>query len=93
MWKLGVEGVLQQSAFTFNHSSDQIYRGLVNGRMVYVVPWSKRGDPFEITKIIQLHNITYTKATPSEYSLWIHYGYDNLRQASDWRFTSVVASP
>ncbi|KAL8809353.1 MAG: hypothetical protein Q9200_003490 [Gallowayella weberi] len=84
-WNLGAERVLQQSAFTFNHSSDQIYTGLVNGGMVYIVPWSKRGDPIEITKIIQQHSITYTKATPSEYSLWMQYGGDNLRQATRWR--------
>ncbi|KAL8801632.1 MAG: hypothetical protein Q9182_004317 [Xanthomendoza sp. 2 TL-2023] len=84
-WNLGAERVLQQSAFTFNHSSDQIYTGLVNGGMVYIVPWSKRGDPIEITKIIQQNSITYTKATPSEYSLWMQYGGDNLRQANRWR--------
>lgn len=86
MWKLGAERVLQQSAFTFNHSSDQMYTGLVNGGMVYIVPWAKRGDPLEITKIIREHDITYTKATPSEYSLWLQYGQENLRQASNWRF-------
>ena len=85
MWKLGAERTLQQSAYTFNHSSDQIYTGLVNGGMVYTVPWSKRGDPLEITNIIQEHSITYTKATPSEYSLWMQYGGENLRQASQWR--------
>ncbi|GAP93361.2 putative lovastatin nonaketide synthase protein [Rosellinia necatrix] len=86
MWKLGAERVLQQSAFTFNHSSDQMYTGLVNGGMVYVVPWDKRGNPIEITQIIQQHSITYTKATPSEYLLWMQYGGDSLRQASQWRF-------
>ncbi|KAL6716651.1 hypothetical protein ACLMJK_006219 [Lecanora helva] len=85
MWDLGAERTLQQSAFTFNHSSDQMYTGLVNGGMVYVVPWSKRGDPLEITKIIQQHSITYTKATPSEYSLWMQYGRENLREATSWR--------
>lgn len=35
-WKLGAERVLQQSAFTFNHSSDQIYTGLVS-RIFYCV--------------------------------------------------------
>ena len=84
-WKLGAERTLQQSAYTFNHSSDQIYTGLVNGGMVYTVPWSKRGDPLEITKILQEHSITYTKATPSEYSLWMQYGGDNLQKASQWR--------
>ncbi|KAI0597513.1 hypothetical protein F4775DRAFT_593206 [Biscogniauxia sp. FL1348] len=86
MWKLGAERVLQQSAFTFNHSSDQMYTGLVNGGMVYVVPWSKRGNPTEITEIIRQHSITYTKATPSEYLLWMQYGGDSLREASQWRF-------
>lgn len=84
-WKLGAERTLQQSAFTFNHSSDQIYTGLVNGGSVHIVPWSKRGDPTEITKIIKEQGITYTKATPSEYSLWMEYGGDNLRAASSWR--------
>lgn len=92
-WNLGAERVLQQSAFTFNHSSDQMYTGLVNGGMVYIVPWSKRGDPLEITKILQEHSITYTKATPSEYSLWIQYGGDNLRQATKWRFAFGGGEP
>jgi hybrid polyketide synthase/nonribosomal peptide synthetase ACE1 len=85
-WKLGAERVLQQSAFTFNHSSDQIYTGLVNGGMVYIVPWSKRGDPLEVTKIIRKYDITYTKATPSEYSIWLQYGLETIRQAFNWRF-------
>ncbi|KAI0434083.1 hypothetical protein F5Y09DRAFT_328533 [Xylaria sp. FL1042] len=76
MWNLGAERVLQQSAFTFNHSSDQMY----------TVPWSKRGNPLEITEILQRHSITYTKATPSEYLLWMQYGGDNLRLATEWRF-------
>lgn len=85
-WGLKAENTLQQSAFTFNHSSDQIYTGLANGGAVYVVPWDKRGDPIEITKILQEQNISYTKATPSEYSLWIKYGGANLQKATSWRF-------
>jgi hybrid polyketide synthase/nonribosomal peptide synthetase ACE1 len=84
-WGLGPEQTLQQSAFTFNHSSDQIYTGLVNGGTVYIVPWSKRGDPIEITKIIKDNAITYTKATPSEYSLWMQFGTENISQATQWR--------
>ncbi|KAK8075474.1 hypothetical protein PG997_010137 [Apiospora hydei] len=85
MWKLGAERTLQQSAFTFNHSSDQIYTGLTNGGMVYVVPWDKRGDPLEITKILKEESITYTKATPAEYSLWMQFGGETLRGATSWR--------
>ena len=84
-WKLGAERVLQQSAFTFNHSTDQIFTGLVNGGTVYVVPLSKRGDPLEITKLIIDENITYTKATPSEYLQWLQYGSSNLNQSTQWR--------
>ena len=92
-WGLKAERVLQQSAFTFNHSSDQIYTGLVNGGFVYIVPWSKRGDPIEVTKIIQEEGITYTKATPAEYSLWLDYGLSNLKQASSWRFAFGGGEP
>jgi hybrid polyketide synthase/nonribosomal peptide synthetase ACE1 len=87
------ERVLQQSAFTFNHSSDQIYTGLVNGGMVYVVPADKRGDPLSITKIMQEQAITYTKATPSEYSLWMQFGGENLSQATNWRFAFGGGEP
>ena len=92
-WGLGAERVLQQSSFTFNHSSDQMYTGLVNGGLLYIVPAEKRGDPLEITKIIQQQSITYTKATPSEYSLWMQYGGATLRQASSWRFAFGGGEP
>ena len=92
-WGLGAERVLQQSSFTFNHSSDQMYTGLVNGGMVYIVPADKRGDPLEIVKIVLQQSITYTKATPSEYSLWMQYGGDTLRQASSWHFAFGGGEP
>ncbi|RAL08959.1 uncharacterized protein BO97DRAFT_397180 [Aspergillus homomorphus CBS 101889] len=85
-WGLRAERALQQSAFTFNHSSDQIYTGLTNGGTVYIVPWSKRGDPVEVSQIVQEEGITYTKATPAEYGLWLDYGNANLRKATNWRF-------
>ncbi|KAJ5740973.1 hypothetical protein N7493_000845 [Penicillium malachiteum] len=92
-YNLGAERVIQQSAFTFDFSVDQIFTGLVNGGSVYVVPWSKRGDPISITEIIRDFAITYTKVTPSEYSLWMQYGTDNLRQASSWRFAFGGGEP
>lgn len=92
-WGLGAERALQQSSFTFNHSSDQIYTGLVNGGMVYIVPSSQRGDPLEITRIVQEHSITYTKATPSENSLSMQYGRENLTRASEWRFAFGGGEP
>lgn len=85
-YRLGAERVLQQSAFTFDFSVDQIFTGLVNGGMVYLVPWSKRGDPVSITEIMREEAITYTKVTPSEYSMWLEFGFDNLCHASNWKF-------
>ncbi|KAL4745771.1 hypothetical protein BDW72DRAFT_198325 [Aspergillus terricola var. indicus] len=42
MWSLGAEHTLQQNTFTFNHSSNQIYIGLVNGGTVYIILLDKR---------------------------------------------------
>ena len=36
-WNLGAECVLQQSAFTFNHSLDQIFTGLVSNNHCHVL--------------------------------------------------------
>jgi hybrid polyketide synthase/nonribosomal peptide synthetase ACE1 len=92
-YQLIAERVLQQSAFTFDFSLDQIFTGLVNGGMIFVVPWDKRGDPLSLTEIMWRHSITYTKVTPSEYSMWLQYGYDNLVQASNWRFAFGGGEP
>ncbi|KAI8942360.1 hypothetical protein NX059_000436 [Plenodomus lindquistii] len=92
-YELGAERVLQQSAFTFDFSLDQIFTGLVNGGMVFVVPWDKRGDPLSITDIMWRQSITYTKVTPSEYSMWMQYGHDNLVKASDWHFAFAGGEP
>lgn len=85
-YDIGRERVLQQSAYTFDFSLDQILCGLVNGGSVYVVPKASRGDPVEIAKIILNEDITYTRATPSEYTSWLSYGSEYLKTASHWRF-------
>ncbi|KAI1344561.1 hypothetical protein F5Y15DRAFT_411391 [Xylariaceae sp. FL0016] len=85
-YQIGAERVLQQSAYTFDFSLDQILCGLVNGGSVYVVSKESRGDPIAISQIIANENITYTRATPSEYASWITYGATDLMRASEWRF-------
>jgi hybrid polyketide synthase/nonribosomal peptide synthetase ACE1 len=92
-WSLGAEHTLQQSAFTFNHSLDQIFTGLVNGGTVIIVPDERRGDPLEVTSMVQKHSITYTKATPSEYLMWLESSAENLRLASAWRFAFAGGEP
>ncbi|KAJ5578643.1 hybrid PKS-NRPS biosynthetic cluster [Penicillium hispanicum] len=85
-WQLGAETVLQQGAMTFNHSLDQMLTGLSNGGRVIVVPRSLRGDPVSLSRLLADEQITYTKATPSEYANWLQYGSESLRRASSWRF-------
>lgn len=67
-WKVDSEIVLQQNAFCFDFSMDQLFSALSTGSQLYVVPKEKCGDPTEIAKIVLTEGITYTKATPSEYS-------------------------
>ncbi|KKA18098.1 Hybrid NRPS/PKS protein 1, partial [Rasamsonia emersonii CBS 393.64] len=92
-WQIGQEVVLQQSAYTFDFSLDQMLAGLSNGGTVYVVPKSDRRDPVKIAALIAAENITYTKATPSEYSSWIQHGSASLTNAKQWRFAFGGGEP
>ncbi|KAL8900612.1 MAG: hypothetical protein Q9207_005617 [Kuettlingeria erythrocarpa] len=83
---IDAERVLQQSAFTFDFSLDQILCGLVNAGSVFVVSKEDRGDPVAISRIIASEGVTYTRATPSEYASWITYGAEDLMKATEWRF-------
>lgn len=85
-YNIGAERVLQQSAFTFDFSLDQILCGLANAGSVYVVSQEDRLDPMAISKIIAEEGITYTRATPAEYASWITYGAEHLMEASRWKF-------
>ncbi|KAL3474076.1 lovastatin nonaketide synthase [Aspergillus californicus] len=84
-FQLGAEVVLQQSALTFDLSLNQIFVALANGGTLHVVDHAKRGDAVEITKLIKEEGITYTMATPSEYSYWIRFGADHLQAAQKWK--------
>lgn len=86
IYNIGAETILQQSAFSFDFSMDQIFTALANGGTLIVVPKIKRGDSVAITDIIREEQVTYTKATPSEYSNWIEHGADSLKKTSKWKF-------
>ena len=90
IWKVDSEIVLQQSAFSFDFSMDQMFSALSTGSQLYVVPKEKRGDPTKIAKIVLTGGITYTKATPSEYSSWIRYGGADLIKATSWKKALAV---
>jgi hybrid polyketide synthase/nonribosomal peptide synthetase ACE1 len=92
-WVIGVQKVLQQSSFSFDFSLDQIFTALSNGGCVYIVPKDLRADPIAITKIIQSEAITYTKATPTEYSMWLRYGGSNLAHNKTWKLAFGGGEP
>ena len=85
---LGREVVLQQTAFSFDMSLDQIFVALCNGGTLVVVDKNMRGDSHAIMKCIVNQKITYTRATPPEYSSWIRNGGEFLQITDDpkWRF-------
>ena len=85
--------VLQQSAFSFDFSIDQIFSALANGGGLYVVSAAQRGDPMEITKLMADEGITYTSATPSEYLMWTQYGSPNLKSCSKWKYAFAGGEP
>ncbi|KAF4992227.1 hypothetical protein FDECE_13779 [Fusarium decemcellulare] len=78
--------VLQQSAFSFDFSLEQIFVALCNGGCLHIVPAENRGDPFEVTKMILDENINYTSGTPSEYEMWFQYAQEHLKQCHQWSF-------
>lgn len=85
--------VLQQSAFSFDFSIDQIFSALANGGGLYVVSAAKRGDPTRITELMADESITYTSATPSEYLMWTRYGSSSLRRCSKWKVAFAGGEP
>lgn len=88
-WTLGRPNVLQQSAYSFDISLDQIMTSLVNRGSLYIASQEQRSDFGEIAKIIASNDITYTMATPSEYSGWINYASSTLSQAQHWRLANI----
>lgn len=90
IWKLGRANVLQQSAYSFDLSMDQILTSLVNGGTLYVASEEERTHPELIANVITKNNINYTTATPSEYSNWIGYAATTLSKASSWRIANIA---
>ncbi|KAI2758968.1 hypothetical protein DTO006G1_6365 [Penicillium roqueforti] len=88
-WGVGAAVVLQQIALSFDFSLHQIFTALANGGTLFVVPYEKRGDPYEITKIMKQEGVTHTLATPTEYGMWFDAGADILSQCSSWKWALV----
>lgn len=85
IYGLESEVVLQQSAFSFDMSVLQIFLALALGGTLCMVPRSSRGDPIAITSLMAGANVSYTCATPSEYTSWLENGDAKALQSSAWR--------
>lgn len=84
-YSVGIEVVLQQSACSFDLSCAQIFTALCFGGSVYLLPRSLRSDSRGVANLIVQHAITYTYATPTEYSAWLRHGDSDSLQGSSWR--------
>jgi hybrid polyketide synthase/nonribosomal peptide synthetase ACE1 len=84
-YDIGKEIVLQQTAFSFDMSIDEIFVALANGGTLFVVDTARRGDSQALMKIIAAEGITYTRATPPEYLSWIRHGSDQVVGNRAWK--------
>lgn len=85
LFNFNLDAVLQQSSFSFDMSLSQILIGIANGGSLYIASQSARGDPIALAKIIASEGISFTQATPSEYTSWLQHGGSQLLQSSSWR--------
>ncbi|KAK4184061.1 hypothetical protein QBC35DRAFT_541212 [Podospora australis] len=90
LFSLGQEVVLQQTSPTFDLSLSQLLTALCFGGSLVLIPRDQRGDAAAMTKAIAEHGVTFTCATPSEYTNWLCYGEKELHQPQRWR-TAFVA--
>ncbi|RYP16090.1 hypothetical protein DL766_009227 [Monosporascus sp. MC13-8B] len=93
LYCLVAETVLQQSACTFDMSFEQMLFALCFGGSLYLPPRSLRGDAYAITDLIAQKGITFTVATPTEYSSWLTYRHNNLLSGSKWRVALSGGEP
>ncbi|THV70397.1 hypothetical protein D6D28_05184 [Aureobasidium pullulans] len=81
--------VLQHTTYSFDIALDQILSGLGLGGSLYVASAAERQDPRLLASAIKRMNLSYTKATPSEYVAWIDSGHDLLAQATAWEWALI----
>lgn len=63
----------------------QILIALMGGGTLVVPKRELRGDAVELSKLILLEKITFTFCVPSEYSVLLRFGQENLKKSSSWR--------
>lgn len=83
--KLGLrqETVLQQSSVSFDISLAQIFYCLANGGTLIVTDTQK--NPEAMAALIRREKVTFTLCVPSEYSILLRHGKEDLVSSRSWR--------
>ncbi|KAF1963942.1 acetyl-CoA synthetase-like protein, partial [Bimuria novae-zelandiae CBS 107.79] len=78
---------LQQTSCSFDMCFVQIFLALCSGGLLCLVPTRSSADATFLTETIATEGITFTGATPSEYSNWYRYGDRKAlsRSSPHWR--------
>ena len=87
------EVVLQQTSPSFDLSLVQILTALCYGGTLCLIPQRERRDPDAISKVIAKNEVTFTCATPSEYTTWLRYGKPNLYNSAAWKTALCAGEP
>jgi len=85
-YSIGKEVILQQTSLGFDLSLAQMLQFLVSGGRLVVASQQTRLDPVRLAKLIAEEGVTYTWATPSEYSHLLRYGIKYLGSCSRWLY-------
>lgn len=93
VYGLEVEVVLQQSAFSFDHSYAQIFAALCHGGTLQLLPRCLRGDARAITDLMASRRVSHTIATPTEYFSWLQYGDLHSLRKSPWSVAHCAGEP
>ncbi|RYO91142.1 hypothetical protein DL766_001734 [Monosporascus sp. MC13-8B] len=83
--KLDREVVLQQSSVSFDMGLAQMLHSFSHGGTLVMVPQHARGDPIAISELMQASSVTFTIATPSEYTAWLSAAHETIDQYTAWR--------
>ena len=87
------EVVLQQTSPAFDLSLIQIFVTLCFGGTLVLASRQDRGDAKAIGKIIRDYGVTFTCATPSEYSAWLNFGGRELLCCKAWKAAICAGEP
>ncbi|KAJ0120669.1 Nonribosomal peptide synthetase 14 [Diaporthe amygdali] len=77
------ETVLQQSALGYDASLAQIFYALANGGRLVIS--SNRGEMGTMAHLMRKEAVTLTLMSPSEYTMLMQYGSDDLSQCESWK--------